>query len=209
MERVLIVAKTRMKSGVCVSGLTRTSNKGIRLLPKERFNQSLDTEFDLGQVWDIEFQEIADVDPPHVEDVIVINKQYKGHVASLRETLIQRVHPWRGGPEELFDKMLTIGPRKCYISRSGPIPSCSTGYWLPEKQLTLDPASNKPYYLVEHNYKVGGKISTQVLSIPFVGFASPVKQILPGTLIRVSLARWLSSPSDEDRCYLQISGWYM
>lgn len=208
MERVLIVAKTRMKSGVCVSGLTRTSNKGIRLIPKDRLNQLADTEFDVGQVWDIEFQEVADVDPPHVEDVIVINKRYVGRVANLRETLTQRIQPWHGGPENLFDKMLTIGPRKCYISKSGPIPSCSTGYWIPDRQLTLTQENNKPYYLIEYKEKTGNKVYTRVLSIPFVGFASPIEQIPSGTLIRVSLARWFPS-SGEDRCYLQISGWYI
>ena len=68
--------------------------------------------------------------------------------------------------------------------------------------------SDKPYYLVEHSYKLGDKTYAGMLPIPFVGFDSPVKQISPETLIRVSLARWLSSP-DGDRCYLQISGWYM
>ncbi len=57
MERVLIVAKTRMSSGVCVSGLTRSS-KSIRLIPKGRFNQPIDTEFEVGQAWDIDFKKL-------------------------------------------------------------------------------------------------------------------------------------------------------
>lgn len=208
MERVLIVAKTWMRSGVCVSGLTLTSNKGIRLIPKGRLNQSIDTEFEVGQVWNIEFQEVVDVEPPHVEDVIVFNQQYVGRVANMRETLMRRIQPRRGGPENLFDNMLTIEQRKCYISKSGSIPSCSTGYWLPDRRLTLDQEGEKPYYLIEYAYKAGDKVYTRVLSIPFVGFAPPVKQILPGTLIRISLARWFPS-SGEDRCYLQIFGWYI
>ncbi len=208
MERVLIVAKTHVKSGVCVSGLTSTSSRGIRLIPAGRSNQAADTAFEVGQVWDIEFQEVAGVEPPHTEDVIVSNQKYVGRVTSMREILMRRIDPWRGGPENLFDKMLTFGPRKDYIARTGPIPGYSTGYWLPDRPLRLDQGSDKPYYLVEHTYKLGDKTYTGTLSIPFVGFDVPVKQIPSETLIRVSLARWLSSP-DGDRCYLQLSGWYL
>lgn len=123
MERVLIVAKTRMRSGVCVSGLTLTSNKGIRLIPKGRLNQSIDTEFEVGQVWNIEFQEVVDVEPPHVEDVIVFNQQYVGRVANMRETLMRRIQPWRGGPENLFDNMLTQATKSIAYSSSNPKPS--------------------------------------------------------------------------------------
>jgi len=192
-----------MKSGACVSGLTVSSNKGIRLIPKGRLNQAIDTEFEVGQVWDIEFREVADVEPPHVEDVIVFNQQYVGRIANMRGTLMPRVQPWHGGPENLFDNMLTIRQSKCYISKSGPIPNCSTGYWLPDRQLTLDQESEKAYYLIGYAYN----FYMRNLSIPFVGFDPPVEQIPSGSLIRVSLARWFLA-SGEDRCYLQISGWY-
>lgn len=208
MERVLIVAKTHMKSGVCVSGLTRTSSRSIRLIPMGRANQAADTPFEVGQVWDLEFQEPAAVEPPHTEDVIVTRQQHVGRVTSMRDTLMRRIEPWRGGPESLFDRMLTFGPRKGYIDRTGPIPDYSTGYWLPDRPLRLDQGSDKPYYLVEHTYKSGGQTYTGTLSIPFVGFDVPVKQISSETLIRVSLARWLPSP-DGDRCYLQLPGWYL
>ena len=40
----------------------------------------------------------------------------------------------------------------------------------------------------------------------------PIKVIPAGTLVRVSLARWWrpedSEPNFEERCYLQLSGWY-
>jgi len=208
VERVLIVAKTHMKSGACISGLARSSNRGIRLIPKDRLNQSTGTDFDVGQIWDIEFQEAVEVDPPHVEDVVVINKQYVGRVASLRETLMKRIQPWRGGPECLFDNMITVGQKNCYVSRSAPIPNCSTGYWLPDRQLILNQENGKSRYLIEYKDKAGNSNTPRTLSVPFVGFASPIEKIPPETLVRVSLARWFA-PSSEDRCYLQISGWYL
>lgn len=206
-EKVLIVAKTRMKDGVCVSGLTQISHRGVRLLPKNRRNQSVDTAFDIGQVWEMEFQNAASVEPPHVEDVIVFSTEYVGRVTNLRKTLMRHVQPWQGGPENLFDRTLIIDARKCYVSRSGPLPHCSTGYWIPDRRLILDQNENKYYYLVEYKRGYGGTLS-QTLSVPFVGFETPVREIPAGTLVRVSLARWLNV-SGEDRCYLQISGWYL
>ena len=206
-ERVLIVAKTRMDSGICVSGLTQVSNRGIRLLPKGRWNQPMDTRFELGQVWEMEFQEAARVEPPHVEDVIVISTKYVGRATNLRGILMRRVRPWRGGPENLFNKMLTISARKCYVSRSGPMPPCSTGYWIPDRRLILDQNESKHYYLIEHKRRYGGTLS-QTLSIRFVVLEAPLEEIPAGTLVRVSLARWFNV-AGEDRCYLQISGWYL
>jgi len=46
-------------------------------------------------------------------------------------------------------------------------------------------------------------------SLPYVGFASPVDTIPAGTLLRVSLARWWDKYGEtEERCSLQLSGWY-
>jgi hypothetical protein len=55
VERVLIVAKTHMHNAVCVSGLTIGTNRSIRLLRTNGFNQQVDTPFDVGQVWELEF----------------------------------------------------------------------------------------------------------------------------------------------------------
>ena len=48
LERVLIVAKTRMKSGFCVSGLVCSSNANIRLKPEGQYNHPDDTKFEVG-----------------------------------------------------------------------------------------------------------------------------------------------------------------
>ncbi|MBA2680911.1 MAG: hypothetical protein H0U76_21260, partial [Ktedonobacteraceae bacterium] len=53
MERVLIVAKTYMQTGVCIGGLTRETNKSVRLLAVNGSHQSTDTSLDVGQVWDM------------------------------------------------------------------------------------------------------------------------------------------------------------
>ena len=211
MERVLIVAKTRMGSAAaCVGGLTRDTNKSIRLLRPGGSNQPINTNFDVGQVWDLDFHQPSEVTLPHVEDVIVTNERYIGQSPNLRSTLMQRVQPWQGGPKELFDGLLVFDNRSSYISRAGGIPKCSTGYWLPNDQLTLNYSNNKPYYQIKHVIAVGNSHYRATLWISYVGFANPIQLIPVDTLVRVSLARWWTPPgAPEERCYLQLSGWYL
>lgn len=211
MERVLIVAKTRMGSAAaCVGGLTRDTNKSIRLLRPNGSNQPFNTNFDAGQVWELELHQPSEVTPPHIEDVLVTNERYVGQSPNLRNTLLQRVQPWQGGPKELFDGLLMFENTSGYISRAGGIPKCSTGYWIPDDQLTLIYRNNKPYYQIKHEVALGHKNYKVILSISYVGFAEPIQQIPADTLVRVSLARWwIPSGVQEERCYLQLSGWYL
>ncbi len=202
MERVLIVAKIRMSSGVCISGLTREQNRSVRLVPLDRQNHPSDTKFDVGQVWDLEIREVKEFTPPHVEDVIVVGSKRVGHISNIREILMQRVHPWQGGPEVMFDHLLTLAYGRGYISENNNIPAMSTGFWIPDKSLQLHFDQQKAFYQVNS--------AKGVLTIPFVGFADPTKDIPAGTLVRVSLARWFKpAGASERRCYLQLSGWYM
>jgi len=214
MERVLIVARTRMGSGVCVGGLALDTNRSVRLLTREATLQPRLTEFQVGQIWEVDFRKVAHVESPHVEDVTVFSKRLLEKVDSMRETLMPLIHPWTGGPESLFDGMLTIDRARCYVSRSGPIPQRSTGYWLLDRPLVfdkehVDKTQIKHNYLMEYKENVGGRTYTRTLTIPFVGYALPIDKIPAGTLARVSLARWFAPASvGEERCYLQLSGWY-
>lgn len=207
VERVLIVAKTRMYNAVCVSGLTIDTNRSIRLLRSNGFNQQVNTPFDVGQVWELDFHPSSQITPPHIEDVIVTKERHIGQQTNFATVLMQRVRPWQGEPERLFDGLLVINNTSSYISQSKGIPKCSTGYWLPNIPLNLIQKNEKPYYQFKYdifNHYQG------TLSIPYVGFANPIQHIPANTLIRVSLARWwMPSGVDEGRCYLQLSGWYV
>lgn len=210
MERVLIVAKTHMTNGACVSGLTRDTNKSIRLLNPNGSNQPEDSPYEVGQVWELEFHPRTNPEPPHVEDVIVTQEKYIGLSANLHKILLPRVPLWKGGPDTLFDGLVVFDRAKGYISKSKDIPSCSTGYWLPDNPLTLVQRSGKSYYTTRHKVSVGNKFYEVTLSIPYVGYAEPIQTLAEGTLIRVSLARWWKAADMPDkRCYLQLSGWYM
>ena len=208
MERVLIVAKTYMQTGVCIGGLTREANKSVRLLAADGSHQSTDTSLDVGQVWDMEFHPPASLTPPHVEDVCVTQEQFVGNQKNLRETLLPRIKIWEGGPESLFDGQIIIGDMVAYINRDKGLPACSTGYWLSDRLLTLIyRRGSKPYYWLD--LSTTSSQPQKRLYIRYVGFAVPIVRIPAQTLIRVSLARWwVPDDSNEERCYLQISGWF-
>jgi len=199
-----------MGSFACVGGLTCDTNKSIRLLRPDGSNQPADTPFDVGQVWALEFHQPSKVTPPHVEDVLVTKKKFVGQQSDLRNILLQQVQPWRGELEQMFDGFLVIENTRGYISRSRGIPKCSTGYWLPNASISLNQNYKKQYYEIKYEFSVRNRSYKVTLSIPYVGFADAIPVIPADTLIRVSLARWWQSiEMSEERCYLQLSGWYL
>ena len=204
MARVLIVAKTRMGNySACVGGLNLEANQSVRLLGPDGANQPSSTKFDVGQIWDIQYLQPQNLIPPHYEDVIIQSSRFVEQVINIRETLVQKVQPWQGGTSKLFGGLLVFQNGKGYISRARGIPSMSTGYWIPDKPLIKGLLNEKINYIYDH----GRYYATYV---PYVGFADPIDQIPAGTLVRISLARWWSPQgTSEERCYLQLSGWYL
>lgn len=211
MERVLIVAKTHMKNGVCVSALTRNTNRHLRLIPPARLSQSYTTQFEIGQAWDIEFREDREITLPHTEDVTVVKQEYVSQVTDMRAILEKRVQIWRGGPECIFDGLLTFENTSAYIAKSREMPKQSTGYWMPTNELCISYSpQGKPRYNTDYRVRHNGVSRWRTLHIPYVGFAKAITFIPKETLIRVSLARWWKyDGANEDRCYLQLSGWYL
>lgn len=211
MAKVLIVAKTRMTpTMVCVGGLNLENNQNIRLLRPGSTNQTPDTPFEVGQFWELDFYPPNKITPPHVEDVIVSCMAYIDTLPELRDFLMERVHPWQDGLNQLFNGMLTLDYNNCYISQAR-ISPCSTGYWLPDKPLTLVLKEGKPYYTIEQTIKIGTYSYNRGFSIKYVGFAEPVERLPAGSLLRVSLARWWAPKEreyEEKKCFLQLSGWY-
>jgi len=210
MARVLIVAKTRMGYSTCVGGLNLETKQNIRLLRSDGSNQPNTTRFEVGQVWELAFQPLSDTTPPHVEDVRIMRETFIGTASNLRNMLIQRVEPWQGDPDQLFEGKLTI-EKTGYISMTRGLPSCSTGYWLPNNPLSLNVNFREGqlyYQIVTQPEEIFPAVRR--LFIKYVGFAEPIDLIPSGTLVRVSLARWWQRPgTEEERCYLQLSGWYL
>lgn len=202
--RVLIISKTRMGSMACVGGLTIDSCQNVRLLQPNKFNQPADTAYKLGDIWDLNYLPRQDVIHPHIEDVLVYRGKKIGEQLNLREYLLSKMYPWKGGPESLFGGAIRFTFNGTgYISRKNDLPTGSVGFWIPFADLQRVYEGNKVRYL----YVAVG----QPIYISYVGSEPAIEAIPRGSLLRVSLARWWrppDAPNLEERCYLQLSGWY-
>ncbi len=141
---------------------------------------------------------------PHVEDILVARAELVGQQPDLRNFLLKRIKPWQGTPQQTFEAL--VRPTYMghgYINEIMGIPSVSAGYWLPGQPLTQEVEGAKVYY--RYPRRDGVRL------LKYVGFAPPISRIPAGALVRISLARWWrQEDSDiEERCYLQLSGWYL
>lgn len=201
---VLITSKTHKGKAACVGGLLIDNNRLVRLLNPGNWDQFADTELDIGDVWDIVFQERDDTEPPHIEDIIVISKKYVRDIGDISYFIKNcGVTIYTGSPNQIFNGLLGwTGSGGGYLSK-GNLPNNSVGFWISDKDLILD-EDDKHYIYQTNNAFARNK------RLAYVGFAPKVKLIPSGTLMRISLARWWK-PEDseiEERCYLQLSGWY-
>ena len=199
MSEVVITSKTKMTQGYCVGGYDLTSNSYVRLLESDGSNQPLNTQFEIGERWDITYALKQNITPPHIEDVLISARQYLDDIDDFSTFLQNTITPSTGGVTTLFDLNLSFtnnfGP---YINEAG-IPRNSVGFWVIPKALNL--VSNDG----RNRYQIQG----ERYNFPYVGVEPPISTIAAGTLVRVSLARWWSPYEDlEERCYMQLSGWY-
>ena len=200
---VIIVAKTHMSNAICVGGVL-ANGRLVRLLNENGYNQDSDTKIEIGEVYTISFSERVERKPPHTEDILVHSMAYKFTFDSIEKmvrylTSEINIRIWKGSSDVLFDgKLLWTSGGSGYISKSGEIPDNSVGFWIPDKDLNRKDFNEK----VRYSYPLRWR------NISFVGCQNPVDKIPAGTLVRVSLARWWSPNDDEERCYLQLSGWY-
>lgn len=206
MAEIIIVSKTKMKDNhVCIGGVTKDGLL-VRLLDENGFNHLDTIDFEIGQVYDIEFENRQNIIPPHVEDILVKSKNFK-ETNSIKLWLIaKKVKIWRGNADNLFDGKLEWDVNrgtsrsflKGYIS-SNNIPIHSVGFWIADRDLYFQSNYGK------YNYTNG-----DIVQLPYVGVNNPINKIPKGTIIRVSLARWWSKDTEtEERCYLQLSGFYL
>jgi hypothetical protein len=72
----------------------------------------------------------------------------------------------------------TIAP----ANGDGPLPGRSTGYWKPDDEIVKHIAYEKARFLYVGDGELNG--------FTWAGMLDPPPRIAPGTLVRVSLARW-------------------
>jgi hypothetical protein len=199
---VLIVAKTLMRNAYCVGSYNLTNQKNLRLLLADEGNQPLDTKFDIGQIWDIEYIERSHIIKPHIEDVLIQKATFLRNIDNIYEFLIQNVNIWRGSPNVLFNGKINFPIGKSgFLERKKSDLAQSVGFWMPDEDVELTILNDKKHYLY---------FGQQVYSFPFVGSINKIETIPKCSILRISLTRWWSpNPSNiEKRCYCQLSGWY-
>lgn len=212
--KIIIVSKTKMSNGECVGGINLDTKQNVRLLTSDGKNQSTDCDYKIGRIWDIDYQTRHNTTPPHNEDVLISSTSYTNKYATqenLSKYIIQNSSPntwslWRGNIDNLYDGLLEFTPNGSgFISQRVGLPSMSVGFWIPDKDLTLNKVYQERYGKVKYNYPS----SNGWRSVTYVGTDEPISKISAQTLCRVSLARWWSPDNEtEERCFLQLSCWY-
>lgn len=199
---VLILSKTKYgNTQVCVGGICLNSKQFIRLLNQGGYYQPADTQFNIGDIWDITFTVNLNRKEPHNEDVTIHAYTFLRKIYPL-ETYIKNmgVPIWRNNISNIFEgKILWQRNGKGYFSENiRNYPSHSVGFWISDVDLRYSNGS----YIYENN-----GISKQIV---YKGNQIALQVIPKGRLIRLSLAKWWKPEvSDiESRCYLQLSGWY-
>ena len=202
---VLILARTRMSNGKCCVGGLAGDGSFVRLMDKDGYPQPEETQFRVRQIWEINYSQKRKIVPPHVEDVLVWGMKRKGSLSKRYKILdiVRRrgVQIWEGSPQKIFDELLQwtdLGSG--YIAEGSSVPDHSVGFWLPDKDLSRIEAEGIRYVYPD---------ITCWRRLKYVGYDEPVAEIPAGTLVRLSLSRWHQFEQDsEERCYLQLSGWY-
>ena len=201
---ILITSKTKKGKTACIGGLVTSNNRFVRLLNPGNWDQYADTDFEIGDIWEVSFTDRQDVVPPHIEDIIIHSKTYIRKVDNFTEFIRNSgIQIFRGSPNNIFNGLLGwTNSGSGYIEDKANLPQNSVGFWISDKNLILD--NDDKHY----NYPSSDIFLRRRL--PYVGFKPKVQVIPKGTLIRISLARWWKPDNSDvnERCYLQLSGWY-
>ena len=196
-----------MTSAACVGGMVVSNSRSVRLLINGGYNQPADTDFEVGDIWDIKFSNRTNLHPPHVEDVIVSSKSFVHRVNDLDDFLEQRnLIDWEGHINNLYGGLLHwTNSGSAYIPSDGELPEQSVGFWKSNRALVKSVFNDKTRY----SYPNG----RDYRHITYVGFQDSINSIPAETIIRVSLSRIFppdgSTINVPKGYYLQLSGWYI
>lgn len=202
MSIILIVSKTHMKNGVCVGAINEDNCELIRVHNENGGNLTKDAAYEIGDRWDVLVKNAWHPRPkPHVEDKQTTPNLKVNNIGINGINTFINDHNFgdrfiEGQIQDTFAGCLQFDGNKKYINKDF-IPSFSTQFWIADENLIHAEEFGKDYYYYKD------------IRIKFVGFQDIVDIIPQGTIIRLSLANWWKkNESTEERCYLQLSGWY-
>lgn len=203
MAVILIVSKTQMRNGVCVGGIDERTCELVRLHNERGGNLSFDAPYEIGDRWEMNVERAWNARPaPHVEDkqsspIRKINNVgirgiidfVRSHNLGTRLTI--------GSIQNVFEGCVNFQGSKNYVNHQR-VPSFSTQFWIADQDLVHVISFDRHYYIYNG------------IRLKFVGYQDHIDRIPAGTIIRLSLANpWNGDGSGEERCYLQLSGWYI
>src|SRR3977135_4126085 len=105
MKEILIISKTRMFNGACIGGIILPNLDSVRLLKPNGEYHEVQTNYRIGQLWNMDIQKCKVITPPHYENVLVLSRTLKGEFSKFEELIDQsRLQQivWRGHPQNLF-----------------------------------------------------------------------------------------------------------
>ena len=203
MPVVLIVSKTQMSNGVCVGGINENTCELIRLHNERGGNLPTDAPYEIGDRWEMNVETAWNVrKAPHIEDKQTTPIRKIENIGISGIINFVRSHNFNGrltigALENTFNSCLILQGSRNFINRDN-VPHFSTQFWISDYDLTYREIFGKHYYMYNG------------IRLKFVGFQPIIQRIPRGTIIRLSLANWWNGDgSGEDRCYLQLSGWYI
>lgn len=215
MSAVLIVSKTRMANNkVCVGGIDIDKKNSIRLLDQNGYHESsVDCPYNIWDVWDLGYNPSNQRPLPHTEDVNVYYRMKKGVLKEDFQkagSLVQLLHKleipvFKGSVLNAFDgKLKTTQYGTLYVNDQD-VPNYSTCFWIPDR------AVNRSVFHEKQRYNYNNGSQNWGYNISYVGLSEPIDIIPKDSLVRLSLAHWWSpdDSNDEERCYLQLSGWVL
>jgi len=192
-----------MQNGICVGGIVESTNELIRLHDDRGGNLPIDSPYEVGDRWDIAIQHAWNARPiPHIEDkqTLPIRKIENIGIHGIIQFLMSKnlgARLTRGPLSQTFEGCLNLCGKKNFVDRNH-IPSFSTQFWIPDTNLIHRIEWGKHYYYYND------------IRLKFVGFQTDIDIIPAGAIVRLSLANWWDGDdSGEERCYLQLSGWYL
>jgi hypothetical protein len=194
--RVLIVSRTQMRNANCVGAFVLNTRKNIRLLTSQGNNQSENTDYEIGELWDLSFRSSDYIEEPHTEDCLVFRNEYIDEVdeAQLLSFMIRNgISIFDGFAEDLFEGLIEwsysgSGGIDCYDE----LLDYSVCFWKLDRDIRRYTKDGK------HRFKYSSEIN-----FPYVGVDSTPPIIRRGQLVRMSLTREFNG-----KCWLQLSGSY-
>lgn len=192
-----------MQKGVCVGGINEDTCELIRLRNERGGNLSSDAPYVIGDRWEMRVEKAWNArQKPHVEDKQTVPMHKINNIGTLGIVDFIKSHSLgnritKGNINQAFEECLIFCGTRSFVNREK-VPSFSTQFWISDRDLIHSEQWGKPYYLYNN------------ICIRYVGCQAPINKIPVGTIIRLSLANWWNGDgSGEDRCYLQLSGWYL